>query len=57
MSHPRRPWIYHRQLLMDEPYGPDALLSLADEIERRGAAGMDADPGEVSDWLRAEVEE
>lgn len=53
----RRPWIYHRQLLLDELGGADALLSLADEIESRGEQGLDRDPGEVSDWLRAEVAE
>lgn len=51
------PWDFHRQLLMDEPGGPAALLSLADEIERRGEAGLDRDPAETSDWLRSEVEQ
>ena len=49
------PWDYHRQILLDDPQGPAALLSLADEIENRGAKGDDLDPGETADWLRAEV--
>ena len=53
MSKPR-PWYVWREVMVDEC--ADGLLALADEIERRGAAGLDADPGETSDWLRSEVE-
>ena len=32
------------------------LLNLiADEVERRGDKGLDLDPGETADWLRAEA--
>jgi hypothetical protein len=48
-----QPWSYWREVLLEEY--PDALLALADEIERRGEQGHDRDPGETSDWLRAEV--
>lgn len=53
----RRPWLFHRQMLMDEPGAAEALLSLADEIENRGMRGQDRDPGETADWLRSEVQE
>lgn len=32
------------------------LRELADEIEKRGEKGLDLNPGETSDWLRAEAE-
>ena len=32
------------------------LRALADIIEQRGAQGLDRDPGETADWLRAEAE-
>jgi hypothetical protein len=32
------------------------LRALADIIEDRGAQGLDRDPGETVDWLRAEAE-
>ena len=49
----RKPWPYWREVLLEEH--ADGLLALADEIERRGEQGHDRDPGETSDWLRAEV--
>lgn len=33
------------------------LTSIADEVERRGTIDYDRDPGETSDWLRAEANE
>lgn len=33
------------------------LTSIADEVERRGTIDYDRDPGETSDWLRAEADE
>jgi hypothetical protein len=48
-----QPWPYWREVLTEEH--ADGLLALADEIERRAAQGLDADPVETSDWLRAEV--
>jgi hypothetical protein len=32
------------------------IRALADIIEQRGAQGLDRDPGETADWLRAEAE-
>jgi hypothetical protein len=32
------------------------LRALADEVERRGDAQLDLDPGETADWLRAEAD-
>jgi hypothetical protein len=32
------------------------IRAIADEIEHRGALGLDLDPGETADWLRAEAE-
>jgi hypothetical protein len=32
------------------------LRAIADAVERRGALGLDLDPGETADWLRAEAE-
>jgi hypothetical protein len=32
------------------------LRALAEIIEQRGAQGLDRDPGETADWLRAEAE-
>ncbi len=32
------------------------LVLIADEVERRGVIDYDRDPGETSDWLRAEAE-
>ena len=34
----------------------NVLKVIADEIERRGEKGLDLDPGETADWLRAEAE-
>jgi hypothetical protein len=48
-------WEYWRQILSDQYGADEALLALADEIERRAAQGLDADPVETSDWLRGEV--
>ena len=31
------------------------LCFIADEVEARGAAGADLDPGETADWLRDEA--
>lgn len=31
------------------------IRALADIIEQRGAKGLDLDPGETADWLRAEA--
>lgn len=31
------------------------LTLIADEVEHRGAIDYDRDPGETSDWLRAEA--
>jgi hypothetical protein len=31
-------------------------MLIADEVERRGVIDYDRDPGETSDWLRAEAE-
>ena len=33
------------------------LCFIADEVEARGAAGTDLDPGETADWLRGEAAE
>ena len=33
------------------------FTSIADEVERRGTIDYDRDPGETSDWLRAEANE
>lgn len=33
------------------------LTSIANEVERRGTIDYDRDPGETSDWLRAEANE
>jgi hypothetical protein len=33
------------------------LCFIADEVEARGAAGSDLDPGETADWLRGEAAE
>jgi hypothetical protein len=33
------------------------LTSISDEVERRGTIDYDRDPGETSDWLRAEANE
>lgn len=57
MTRQRQPWSFHRQILLDDVNGPEALLALADEIEARGMRGEDLDPGETADWLRAEVQE
>ena len=32
------------------------LCFIADEVEARGAAGADLDPGETADWLRDEAD-
>jgi hypothetical protein len=32
------------------------IRALADIIEQRGAQGLDHNPGETADWLRAEAE-
>ena len=32
------------------------LRAIADIIEQRGAQGLDRDPGETADWLRAEAD-
>jgi hypothetical protein len=32
------------------------IRALAEIIEQRGAQGLDLDPGETADWLRAEAE-
>lgn len=32
------------------------IRALADEVERRGDAELDLDPGETADWLRAEAD-
>jgi hypothetical protein len=32
------------------------LRAIADIVEQRGAQGLDLDPGETADWLRAEAE-
>jgi hypothetical protein len=32
------------------------LRVIADAIERRGDKGLDLDPGETADWLRAEAD-
>ena len=32
-----------------------AILAIAAEVERRGDKGLDLDPGETADWLRAEA--
>jgi hypothetical protein len=32
------------------------LLILADIVEDRGMKGLDLDPGETADWLRAEAD-
>ena len=32
------------------------LRALADIVEQRGDQGLDLDPGETADWLRAEAE-
>ena len=34
----------------------NVLKVIADEVERRGEKGLDLDPGETADWLRAEAE-
>ncbi len=31
------------------------LCFIADEVEARGAAGADLDPGETADWFRDEA--
>ena len=42
---------------LSEPHGYAAeLRALAEIIEQRGAQGLDRDPGETADWLRAEAE-
>jgi hypothetical protein len=33
------------------------LTLIADEVEHRGTIDYDRDPGETSDWLRAEANE
>lgn len=35
---------------------PEILDLIADEVEKRGEIDYDRDPGETSDWLRAEAE-
>ena len=32
------------------------IRAIAEEVERRGALGLDRDPGETADWLRAEAD-
>jgi hypothetical protein len=32
-----------------------AILTIAEEVERRGDRGLDLDPGETADWLRREA--
>lgn len=45
------------------PYdlGPTEIASIltliADEVERRGVIDYDRDPGETSDWLKAEAKQ
>ncbi len=43
---------------LTDRYGYAAeIRALADIIEKRGAQGLDRDPGETADWLRAEAEQ
>lgn len=51
-EHPR----YADDYLPQERHGMVLeIRALADIIERRGEQGLDLDPGETADWLRAEA--
>jgi hypothetical protein len=42
---------------LTDRYGYAAeLRALADIVEQRGDQGLDLDPGETADWLRAEAD-
>jgi len=53
-------WVY-ALMVFDSTPGSDivamgaVLERIADEIEERGEKGLDLDPGETADWLRAEA--
>ncbi len=64
MSRPLWEWMRDSRQILDRVF-KDApineqlaveIRALADIIEQRGAQGLDRDPGETADWLRAEAE-
>lgn len=40
----------------DHPGYAAEIRAVADEVERRGEKGLDLDPGETAEWLRAEAD-
>ncbi len=64
MSRPLWEWMRDSRQILDRVF-KDApineqlaveIRALADIIEQRGAQGLDHNPGETADWLRAEAE-
>lgn len=55
---PNRPlWRAMKHTIYTHDRWSAMIRAVADEVEKRGAKGLDLDPGETADWLRSEADQ